>query len=160
MDLDVIIMDLRSVLHTSYFILYFIPQQHYLWEHAHGIFWNTHSLSGLVKKILASMGIEPRSLGNQLVPTELSPSTTYCRMKFHNPYCHLLSLPLWFSGQSSWLQIQRSGFVFWRYHIFQVVGLKRDPLSLVSTTEELPERKSSGSSLEIEITAVGIRHAD
>jgi hypothetical protein len=29
------------------------------------------------------------------------------------------------------------------------VGLERDPLSLVSTTEELLERKSSGSSLEI-----------
>jgi hypothetical protein len=28
------------------------------------------------------------------------------------------------------------------------VGLKRDPLSLVSTTEELLERKISGSGLE------------
>jgi hypothetical protein len=29
------------------------------------------------------------------------------------------------------------------------VGLERDPLSLVSTTEELLDRKSSGSGLEI-----------
>jgi hypothetical protein len=29
------------------------------------------------------------------------------------------------------------------------VGLERGPLSLVSTTEELPERKSSGSGLEM-----------
>jgi hypothetical protein len=40
------------------------------------------------------------------------------------------------------------------------VGLERGPLSLVSTTEELLDRKSSGSGLEIEITAVGICHAD
>jgi hypothetical protein len=40
------------------------------------------------------------------------------------------------------------------------VGLKRGPLSLVSTTEELLGRKNSGSGLETEITAVGIRHAD
>jgi hypothetical protein len=40
------------------------------------------------------------------------------------------------------------------------MGLERGPLSLVSTTEELLRRKSSGSGLEIEITAVGIRCAD
>jgi hypothetical protein len=34
------------------------------------------------------------------------------------------------------------------------------PLSLVSTIDEQPERKSSGSGLESENTAVGIRHAD
>jgi hypothetical protein len=57
--------------------------------------------------------------------------------------------PLWSSGQSFWLQIHRSGFDFWRYQIFwEVVGLERGPFSLVSTTEELLERKSSGSGLE------------
>jgi hypothetical protein len=57
---------------------------------------------------------------------------------------------LWSSGQSSWLQILRSGFDSQRYQIFwEVVGLEWSPLSLVSTTEELLERKSSGSSLEI-----------
>jgi hypothetical protein len=40
------------------------------------------------------------------------------------------------------------------------VGLERGPLSLLSTTEELRERKNSGSGLETENTAVGIRHAD
>jgi hypothetical protein len=43
----------------------------------------------------------------------------------------------------------RSDFDSRRYQIFwQVVGLERGPLSLVSTTEELLERKSSGSGLE------------
>jgi hypothetical protein len=59
------------------------------------------------------------------------------------------SPPLWSSGQSSWLQIQRSGFDYRHYHIFrEVVGLERGPLSFVSTIEELFERKSSGSVLE------------
>jgi hypothetical protein len=57
--------------------------------------------------------------------------------------------PLWSCGQSSWLQIQKSGFDSRHYHIFwEVVGLERGPLSLVSTTEELLWRKISGSGLE------------
>jgi hypothetical protein len=57
---------------------------------------------------------------------------------------------LWPSGQSSWLQIQRSGFDSRRYQVFwEVVGLERDQLGLVNTTEELLVRKSSGSGLEI-----------
>jgi hypothetical protein len=57
--------------------------------------------------------------------------------------------PLWPSAQSSWLQIQRSGFDSQLYQIFwEVMGLERGPLSLVSTIEELIERKSSCSSLE------------
>jgi hypothetical protein len=40
------------------------------------------------------------------------------------------------------------------------VGRERGPLSLVSTVEELLERKSSGFSLETEVTTVGICHAD
>jgi hypothetical protein len=56
---------------------------------------------------------------------------------------------LWSSGQSSWLQIQRSGFYSRRYKIFwEVVSLERGPLSLVSTIEELLGRKSSGYGLE------------
>jgi hypothetical protein len=50
--------------------------------------------------------------------------------------------------KSSWLQIRRPGFDFRHYQIFrhkqkgkQVVGLERGPLSLVSTTEELLDRK-------------------
>jgi hypothetical protein len=44
---------------------------------------------------------------------------------------------------------QRSGFDSRRYQIsWEVVGLERGPLSLVSAIEELLERKSSGSGLE------------
>jgi hypothetical protein len=61
---------------------------------------------------------------------------------FHGP-------PLWSRCQSSWLQIQKSGFDSRNYQIFwKVVGLERGPLSLVITVEELLERKSSGSDLE------------
>jgi hypothetical protein len=57
--------------------------------------------------------------------------------------------PLWSTGQSSWLQIQSSGFDSRRYQIFwEVVDLERGPLSLVSTTVELLERKSRDSGLE------------
>jgi hypothetical protein len=57
--------------------------------------------------------------------------------------------PLWSTSQSFWLQIQWPEFGSRRYKIFrEVVGLKRGPLSLVNTTEELLERKSSGSCLE------------
>jgi hypothetical protein len=58
--------------------------------------------------------------------------------------------PLWSSGQSSWLQIRGTGFDSRHYQIFwgkkkkkgkQVVGLELGPLSLVSTTEELLDRK-------------------
>jgi hypothetical protein len=57
--------------------------------------------------------------------------------------------PLWSSGQSSWLQIQRSWFNSRHYQIFwEVVGLERGPLSLVSTTEELLGRKIGGCGLE------------
>jgi hypothetical protein len=58
--------------------------------------------------------------------------------------------PLWSSGQSSWPQTQRSGFDSLRYQIFwEVVGLERGPLSLMSTIVELLGKKSSGSGVEI-----------
>jgi hypothetical protein len=41
-----------------------------------------------------------------------------------------------------------------------VVGLERGPLSLVSTTEELLDRKVAAPVSKIENTAEGIRHAD
>jgi hypothetical protein len=57
--------------------------------------------------------------------------------------------PLWSSVQIPWLQVQRSGFDSRRYQNFwKVVGLERDPLSLVSTIEKLLGRKSSDSGLE------------
>jgi hypothetical protein len=42
----------------------------------------------------------------------------------------------------------------------KVVGLERGPLSLVSTTEELLDRKLAAPDYKTENTAVGIRHAD
>jgi hypothetical protein len=56
---------------------------------------------------------------------------------------------MWSSGKSFWLQIQGFGFDSLHYRIFwEIVGLERGPLSLVSTTEELLERKSNCSGLE------------
>jgi hypothetical protein len=40
------------------------------------------------------------------------------------------------------------------------VGLERGPLSLVSTTEELLDRKVAAPVYKTENTTVGIRHAD
>jgi hypothetical protein len=42
----------------------------------------------------------------------------------------------------------------------KIVGLERGSLSLVSTTEELLDRKVAAPVLKTETTAVGIRHAD
>jgi hypothetical protein len=63
-------------------------------------------------------------------------------------YKGIRPLPLVYS-QTSWLQLQRSGFDSRRYQVFwEVVGLERDPLGLVSTFEELLQRRSSSSGLE------------
>jgi hypothetical protein len=42
----------------------------------------------------------------------------------------------------------------------KVVDLKRGPMSLVSTTEELLDRKVAAPLYKTENTALGIRHAD
>jgi hypothetical protein len=57
-----------------------------------------------------------------------------------DPYGRILGF-LWSSGQSSWLQIRRPGVRFPALPEKKVVGLERGPLSLVSTTEELLDRK-------------------
>jgi hypothetical protein len=45
---------------------------------------------------------------------------------------------LWSGRQISWLQIQKSEFDYRPYQIFwQVVGLERGQLSIVSTIDEL-----------------------
>jgi hypothetical protein len=59
-------------------------------------------------------------------------------------FMYVCGLPLWSSGQSSWLQIRRPGFDSRHYQRKKVVG----QLSLVSTTEELLGRKHSGSGQE------------
>jgi hypothetical protein len=55
--------------------------------------------------------------------------------------CGVLGPPLWPSGQSSWLQIRMHGFDSRHYQKKKVVGLERGPLSLLSRTEELLDRK-------------------
>jgi hypothetical protein len=67
--------------------------------------------------------------------------------------------PLWSSDQSSWLQIRRPGFDS-RHYQKKVVGLERGSLSLVSTTEELLDRKVAAPVQKTESKAVGIHHAD
>jgi hypothetical protein len=62
----------------------------------------------------------------------------YC---MHRKSDTLIRPPLWSSGQSSWLQIWRPRFDSRHYHKKNVVGLERGALSLVSTTEELLDRK-------------------
>jgi hypothetical protein len=80
---------------------------------------------------------------NQLVSLVSVLYCSYFKMLLYMP-------PLWSSGQSYWLQIQGSGYNSRRYQIFwEVVGLEWGPLSLVSITEELLERKISVSCLEI-----------
>jgi hypothetical protein len=69
--------------------------------------------------------------------------------------------PLWFSGWSSWQQIQSSGFDSRRYQIlWEAVSVERGPLSLESTTEELLGKKNAAPVYKTEITAGGIRCAD
>jgi hypothetical protein len=67
-----------------------------------------------------------------------------------NGSCPSVRPPLWPSGQSFRLHIQRSQVRFPALPDFMrsVVGLKRCPLSLVSTIEELLGRNSSCSGLE------------
>jgi hypothetical protein len=63
---------------------------------------------------------------------------------------------LWSNGQSFWLQIHMSGFDSRHYQIFwEAVGLERGPLSLMSTIEELLERKVAAPVQKTEIRAVG-----
>jgi hypothetical protein len=56
--------------------------------------------------------------------------------------------PLWSSGRSSWLEIERPVFDSRRYEFFLVVGLERGPLSLMRIIEELLDRNSSSFGLE------------
>jgi hypothetical protein len=105
----------------------------------------------------------PKKLSIIVVPNEFELSTFRIRILVvtavlirsvtqYSNYCNFipsLRPPLWSSGQSSWLLIQRCGFDSRRYQIFrEVVGLERGVLSLVSTIEELLERKSSGCGLK------------
>jgi hypothetical protein len=81
--------------------------------------------------------------------SEKETENDWCVLSHFEDVMELTRPPLWSSGQSSWLQIRRSGFDLRRYQIFWVVmGLERRPLNLMNTTEELLDRKSSFSCLE------------
>jgi hypothetical protein len=101
------------------------------------------------KKTMSWTRLKLYSLLTQLINKPINFSKESCPKCTHSYSPPSPGPPQWSSGQSSWLQIQRSGFDFRRYQIFwEVVGLERGPLSLVSTIEELLERRSSGSGLE------------
>jgi hypothetical protein len=69
-------------------------------------------------------------------------------LQFHWRICKFRR-PLWPSGQGSWLQILKFRFNSRRYQIFwEVVGPEQGALSLVSTVEELLDRKSRGYDVE------------
>jgi hypothetical protein len=55
--------------------------------------------------------------------------------------------PLWSSGQSSGYGSRGPDSIAGATRFSEIVGLERDPLRLVSTIEELLERKSSRSGL-------------
>jgi hypothetical protein len=65
-----------------------------------------------------------------------------CTLRQIYPLVSIAVPLLWSSGQSSWLQIQGSGFHSRCYQILrEVVGPERGRLSLVSITKELLGRK-------------------
>jgi hypothetical protein len=82
---------------------------------------------------------------NVLFPSFVFLCTQLYRKLQHIFMYVILWPPLWSSGQSSWLQIRRPGFDSRHYQRKKVVGLERGPLSLVSTTEELLDRKVAAS---------------
>jgi hypothetical protein len=67
--------------------------------------------------------------------------------------------PLLSSGQSSWLQIQRSGFDFRHNQIFQEALERVHVASWVQLRSYL-EEKVAAPVKETEIMAIGIRHVD
>jgi hypothetical protein len=64
------------------------------------------------------------------------------------------------SVQSSWLLFGRPEFDSRHCQEKKVVGLEWGPLSLVSTTEKLLDRKVAAPVEKTENTALGIRYAD
>jgi hypothetical protein len=105
----------------------------------------------LPRKIPVRGSVNPRAMYIQTIysagDTTIKVSGTAGRMRIGNWNVEVLYL--WSSGQSSCLQIQRSGFDSRRYKIlWEVVGLERGTLSLVSRIEELLGRNSNGFGLE------------
>jgi hypothetical protein len=133
--------------------------------HAHlGIFVSTNWCSVLIDSFIYYNGMILHLVADQRSGLQIwkigAHILTLWGLNFFTP-CVSTRPPLWSSGQSFSLQIQRSGFDSRHYQIFwEIVGPERGLLSLVSTIEELRGRESSSSSLETENTAIGICHAD
>jgi hypothetical protein len=109
----------------------------YTVKHIYDITWHLYSVS------LHRLCAVCKNLNNRYVKIR------HFRYKIKKKVFRHEGPPLWSSGQRSWLKIQRSRFDSRGYHIFlEVLGLKRCPLRIWSTTEELLGRKSSGSGLE------------
>jgi hypothetical protein len=99
--------------------------------------------SFLLSPSAQSLHVSARA-GHLQVNVFFSCEASYCLLTdpLFGLYLHILSLIImWSRGQSSWLQIQRPEFDSRHYQKKKVVGLERGPLSLVSTTEELLDRK-------------------
>jgi hypothetical protein len=89
----------------------------------------------------------PGSNGSLIIEITLKGKYKLYVVQLYSFYIH--QPPLWSSGQSSWLQIQRFGFDSRHYQIFwEAVGLEWRPLWLASTIEELLGRNNSGYGIE------------
>jgi hypothetical protein len=110
----------------------------------------------MLKKVDRLCGLVSRVPG---YTTEMYCASCEVRTEFIYVYVEETRPPLWSSSQSSWLQIQRCGFDSLLYQIFrEVVSLERGPLCLMSTTEELLERKVAAPVEKTENTTVVIPH--
>jgi hypothetical protein len=106
-------------------------------------------------------------------PNDISEEYKLWSTFLHPPLTSLLLCPntllrvflpqtaLWSSGESSWLQIQRSEFDSRRYQIFwEIVGLERGPLSLVRIIEELYQGNSGSGRRRADHVTPSIRKID
>jgi hypothetical protein len=121
-----------------------LGEEYKLWSSSSRSFLQPPVISSLLGPniILSTLILNTLSLCSYLAVWDQVPQPNRTKGKIillHRP-------PLWSSGQSSWLQIQRSGFDSRYYQIFwEVVGPQRGTLILVSTTQKLLGRKSRGS---------------
>jgi hypothetical protein len=120
-----------------------------------------HTYCLRLKGITKTLALSPKDMLDETIMISYQDSNTYYNLTWlqkklwpgipevYIVLLKVMGLPLWSSAQSSWLQMQRPGFDSRHYQSFwEVVGLEQVPLSLVSTTEELHDRKSWDSSLE------------
>jgi hypothetical protein len=85
-------------------------------------------------KFLTLSGLELRPLGHPACSQSLYKIIIVIIVIIIIIIIIIIRPPLWSSGQSSWLQIQRIGFDSRLYQIFwEVMSLERGPLSLVNT---------------------------